>query len=316
MRLSSKRLSLYCTVGLAPWLLGTLILLCPLAATAGRFQDPSVYRHEPARELVATVNRAADLLAEKGQAAFEEFAQPDSPWMHGERFLFVFGEDGTCLFHPEHPAYLGKNVLNAKDAQGRPMVRWLIETASHPDRPYGWVHYFSPPPEALFPSWKSSYVVGVRGPEGRLYALGSGLYDMPVEKQFVVDLVDRAADLIERQGEQAFQVLHEEASRYNLLGTYVYVFTMDGKTKVDPAYPTDGERSALDYKDATGHYFVRDAINRLGKQERAWIMYMWPRPGQAAPSRKLMFARRVEAGGETYLVGSDLYLSHPIWLRF
>jgi hypothetical protein len=29
-----------------------------------------------------------------------------------------------------------------------------------------------------------------------------------------------------------------------------------------------------------------------------------------------MYLRRVEVDGETYLVGSDLFLSRPIWLHF
>ena len=43
---------------------------------------------------------------------------------------------------------------------------------------------------------------------------------------------------------------------------------------------------------------------------------MWFKPGEATPSKKLMYLRRVEVGGETYLVGSDLFLSRPIWLHF
>ncbi|MEJ2136933.1 MAG: cache domain-containing protein [Desulfofustis sp.] len=291
-------------------------LVSPHSAMAFTGQDPSIYEYKDTRNLVAMVNQAAELFAQKGEEAHKEFSQRGSRWLRGERYIFIYDLNGVCVFHPENPQLVGKNLSDLKDVLGKPLIQWILEIAANRSKPYGWVHYLWPAPNTLFPLWKSTYIVGVRSPEGKLYALGSGLYNMRPEKRFIVDLVDGAADLIDRKGEAAFSALRDMADRYNLFGTHVYVFSVSGELKVDPAFPPGEERNALDYKDAVGRYFIRDAIEGVKEKETTWIMYMWPKPGDATPSKKLMYTRRVQVGDETYLVGSDMYLSHPIWLHF
>ncbi len=41
--------------------------------------------------------------------------------------------------------------------------------------------------------------------------------------------------------------------------------------------------------------------------ESAWIDYLWPKPGDAAPSRKSSYVRRVTVGEREYIVGADVY---------
>ena len=36
---------------------------------------------------------------------------------------------------------------------------------------------------------------------------------------------------------------------------------------------------------------------------------------QPAPSRKLIYVRKVKVGDEVFIVGSDFFLATPIWLR-
>ena len=279
-------------------------------------QDPFSYNYRDTRDLVRMVNQAADLFAKEGKASFEAFARPDSRWLMGERFIFIFDEKGVCVFHPRHPLHVGKNMINVRDFRGRPYHRWIVNIAKNQRRPYGWVHYLSPPPQGLYPMWKSSYVVGVRGPDGKRYAIGSGRYNMRPEKRFIEDLVNRAVELIDRKGTNAFPILRDEAEQYNLLGSYIYVLTPEGRLAVDPAYPSGTQRNVLDYRDAVGNQYIRDLIERLNKCETARVMYLWPKAGEETLSKKLIFARRVEVGNETYIVGSDLFLSTPIWLHF
>jgi signal transduction histidine kinase len=257
------------------------------------------------------------LFAKKGEAAFQEFSRPGSRWWQGQRYIFLYDMSGVCVFHPAEPELVGKNLLGFTDILGRPVIKWIVGIAGDRDKPYGWVHYLWPPPQSLFPRWKCTYVVGVRSPRGKLYVLGSGLYNMLLEKRFIVNLVNRAAALIKKEGEKSFPALRDKANRLSFHETYVYVFTPNGELKVDPAFPPGDKRNALGYKDAVGHYFVRAVIQRLKVRNTAWVMYMWPKPGERQPSKKLMFARRVQVdGGRTYIVGSDLFLASPIWLHF
>lgn len=278
------------------------------------FQDPAVYDHRATRDLVTVVNQAAALFAQKGEAAFEEFSRPGSRWLNRDRYIFIYDMDGVCVFHPVTPSHVGKNWLNSRDATGKPVHRMLLRKAANPDKPYGWVHYHRPPPQGLFPMWKSTYVVGVRDPSGKLHALCSGLYNMRLERRFIIDLVDRAAGLIARQGAGAFSLLTDPAGPYVFAETYVYVLSPQGDLLVDPAFPHGPGRNALNYTDAAGRHFILEILERIRGRESAWGMYLWPRPGEITPSKKLMYLRRVEFSGQGFLVGSDLFAIRPVWM--
>jgi signal transduction histidine kinase len=292
------------------------LLLGAQLAVAVDWEDPKIYEQAAVRDLVAMVNDAARLFEKQGEAALNEFGEPGSRWLRDDRSVVIYDTDGRCLFDPTQPARAGKRFLGFRDLLGRPVMRWLVEIGSDGSPPFGWVHFFSPPPGAILPTWKSTYAVAVNAPDGNRYVIASGLYNIQPETPFVIDLVDRAVALIEQRGKDAAAVLVDQSSPYNFLGLYVYVISRDGRLVIDPAFPGSRGRNALDYQDAVGHAFVRDALERLEDAETAWVTYMWPNPGQSAPTKRLLYARRAQVGDEVYLVGSDTAVSHPIWLRY
>ena len=74
-----------------------------------------------------------------------------------------------------------------------------------------------------------------------------------------------------------------------------------GRSLVDPAYPTLEGRDMAGFRDAVGRPVVRELLEKL-RTESAWVQYLWHKPGEMMPTRKLMYMRRVQAGGETLLV--------------
>jgi hypothetical protein len=44
------------------------------------------------------------------------------------------------------------------------------------------------------------------------------------------------------------------------------------------------------------------------KDGRAWLECYWYRPGDNMPVRKQTYVRKVQAGRETFVVGSGIYL--------
>jgi hypothetical protein len=65
----------------------------------------------------------------------------------------------------------------------------------------------------------------------------------------------------------------------------------------------------------SGFFAFKSALKKLESADDAWVQYLWPKPGASAPSRKLIYVRKVKVGGEVFIVGSDFFLATPIWLR-
>lgn len=121
-------------------------------------QSNALYEYEETRRLVALVNDATDLVGSGGEAMFSELSLDGSRWRVGETYIFVLDIDGEMLVHPD-PALKGRNVLDVKDVNGKPIIRGLIGAATRfTDKPHGWFHYEWPEPGAILPRWKSSYV--------------------------------------------------------------------------------------------------------------------------------------------------------------
>jgi len=302
-------------VALLLCLAGSLLMALANPARA----DPvlSRYLYKDTQQLVTLVEDAAGLIETEGEDAFKEFGVKGSRWLSGSTYLFVYTEDGTTVFHPISPELLGKNVSNLRDIDGKPVVQEIIAVARKPERSAnGWVFYRWQDQRQLSPIWKSSYVRKAVTPQGKTYVVGSGLYDIKVERSFVEDRVNLACALLMKEGtKKAFATFMDTSSPFVFLDTYVFVLNENGDTIVDPAFPTLGGRHMRDFADVVGFQPIRELLEKLRYDDSAWVQFLWPKPGEVLPSRKLIFARKVILGGETYIVGADLYIATPIWMK-
>jgi hypothetical protein len=117
--------------------------------------------------------------------------------------------DGTRVFHAADPTLEGRNASGVKDVLGRPYGKMFLEAAAGPAGE-GWVHYMYPEPGGIFPTWKSTFVKRVTFPSGEQYIVGSGIYNMQMDKPFIEDVVNRAASLVAEQGKEAFSRLRDK----------------------------------------------------------------------------------------------------------
>jgi signal transduction histidine kinase len=91
------------------------------------------------------------LVRTKGEAAFGDFRMSGSRWRQGETYIFVLDLKGNMLVHAD-PAMEGKNEMEMKDINGKPVIRGLIGAATTlPNKPEGWYHYQWPVPGGLLP---------------------------------------------------------------------------------------------------------------------------------------------------------------------
>jgi signal transduction histidine kinase len=259
-----------------------------------------------APELMALVREAAAVLEERGEKAYPDLRKPGSKWFHDDTYLFVFTMEGIRVFHPAEPESEGKDSSDERDILGRPFGRMILDAGSSPSGE-GWVHYLYPEPGSVFPAWKSTFVKRVKFPSGKQHILGCGIYNMPMDKAFIEDVVNRAAALIAERGKGAFDLLRDKTGPFVFMDTYVFVDSTDGIELVNAAQPALEGRNLMDLKDLKGKTVIRDEIAAALKDGRAWLECHWYKPGGNTPARKLTFVRKVQSGGETYVVGSGIY---------
>lgn len=276
---------------------GVYLADAPRAAATGTTRS--------AAELVGLVRAAADLLARQGEGAFAEFRRPGR-WLQDDLYLFVWTLDGTRVFHAANPAIEGRSVREITDVLGRPWGRMFLDAAASPAGE-GWVHYMYPEPGGIFPVWKTSFIKQVTFPSGQRYLVGSGIYRMQMDRAFIEDLVDRAAALLAARGRDAFPALRDRTGPFVFMDTYVFVDAPDGTELVNAAQPSLEGRDLSDVKDVKGKPLVREYIAAALERGSAWVEYYWYRPGDDTPARKLAYVRKVEAGTETFIVGSGIY---------
>lgn len=260
-----------------------------------------------APDLMALVRDGAAVLELRGPAAYPEFRTKGSRWFTDDTYFFVWTMDGARVFFAPDASMEGQNASDEKDILGRPYGRMFLETAASPSGE-GWSHYMYPEPGGLFPVWKSAFVKRVTFPDGSQHLLGAGVYNMQMDKAFVVDMVDRAAALIESRGKGAFDVLRDKTGPFVFMDNYVFVETTAGDCVVEPGQPSIEGTNIIDVRDVRGKYLVRDYIDGALKHGAVWVEYYWYRPGYNTPFRKEAYVRKVQIGNETYVVGSGLYI--------
>jgi signal transduction histidine kinase len=275
------------------------------------------YLFADTRRLVALVEDAGTLLEREGERAFAEFAVQGSRWFNGENYLFAYAVDGTCVFHAATPGLVGQHLIDLKDLNGRPVIRRITDVGQKPEPDAsGWIFYLWQDGTQLSPSWKSSYVRKAMVPDRRTLIVGSGVYNLKIERIFVEERVANAVTLLEVSGkEAAFRAFQDPATPFNFLDTFIFVLDGSGHTLVDPAFPNHVGRDLSGFTDAVGFPAVAELLRKLRSANEAWVQFLWPRPGEALPSRKLIYARNVKVGDETLIVGSDYFLPTPIWMR-
>ncbi len=291
-----------------------IIPLLLLGALAGGAQAvPAdlirLYEHKETRQLVSLVNDACQLVRTKGEAAFADFRVSGSRWRQGETYIFVLDPEGNMLVHPD-PALDGKNVIDLKDVNGKPIVRGIIASATtFPNKPEGWYHYEWSVPGGLLPRWKSTYARLVVDPSGKRYIVAAGMYNDRMERAFVVDAVMDAVGQIEKNGEAAFPLFRDPTGPFLAKDAYIFVMDRNGFELVNPAFPNLEGLNLLDVKDTQGNPAIRQMFKLVETRGSGWIDYMWPKPGESVSTQKSTYVSKAKIGDQWMLVGCGVYLA-------
>ena len=153
--------------------MGTLLLSGVFMFPLSGFSAAPEPQSEEAKQIVSLVEKAAALIEAQGKEAFPEFRRKDSEWYNGATYIFVTDMKGTSIVNPPSPEIEGTNTLDMKDANGKALIREMIEMLKTKES--GWIDYMWPKPGETEPSGKLSYIKKVKLGEEMLI-VGAGIY--------------------------------------------------------------------------------------------------------------------------------------------
>lgn len=120
-------------------------------------------------------------------------------------------------------------------------------------------------------------------------------------------LVDQAGALLESKGTDAFAEFRKKDSQWLKGDTYIFVVDMNGIEVFHPIQPDLEGKSIIGMKDANGKAFIQEMIEIANTKGSGWVEYMWPKPGESEPSKKMVYMKKVKTGEDTLIVASGYY---------
>jgi hypothetical protein len=280
--------------------------------------DLRMYDYRDTRRLVDLTARAAELIRQRGPAAFEVFRQKPGKWsVGGASYLYVYNLEGLNLYHGGYPELVGKNLRDFTDLLGK--KSWRLITDQLKDHreinPHGWVHYLWVPPGALDAAWKSSCNFLTALPDGRRVFVGSGIENPPPEKEFYRIIVEEAARLLEREGSSALDRLRDPRGPFTIFDHGVFVLDDQGKALIDPGFNLELPRNLFDYRDLSGSRPMMELNERLNSADSAWVVVLNQEKGEARPVKKGIYGRKAKMDDTEVTVAAICPLPRPAWMR-
>jgi cytochrome c len=110
-------------------------------------------------------------------------------------------------------------------------------------------------------------------------------------------LVDRAAELVNSRGKEAFSEFRRRGSEWFSGDTYIFAYAPDGTVVLNPAFPAREGHSYHGQEDKKGKAFHDEIIKTAQTKGSGWVDYWLPKPGQAEPSQKWSYVKAVTAEG-------------------
>ncbi|MBN2163974.1 MAG: cache domain-containing protein [Pontiellaceae bacterium] len=131
----------------------------------------------------------------------------------------------------------------------------------------------------------------------------------PTAPSTVVEKVDKACSLLEKEGQAAFPKFQGEGSEFIFDGTYMWIHTLtDAKMLMHPIKYKMVGNLYTGLKDKSGkRFFV--VMNQICTDEKSgWVEYLWPKPGGNDVIRKISYVKTCTMpDGTAVVVGCGLY---------
>lgn len=249
--------------------------------------------------VVGVVKNAIDYLRENGaEKSFPEFSKRLGKFAKGSISLFAYDTNGTSVADISNPAFVGLNLMNTRDKEGKYITRLILQHANrYPNG--GWIGY------SLRNAYAMVYIEKVNVPDGD-FIIGATYY--PDEKYIHVRfMVDRAVLYLKNNpNEIAFSKFSSHSDDFLRGDTTVFVYNQQGITLVDGQDRSKIWQAGREEKDDAGKS-IADRIMSIASTGGGWVDLE-----QNNATRKIyvnLVKKDVSKDlQETYIVGSGYYL--------
>lgn len=272
--------------------LSAALCACPLtyAATDDTPVKGSVERSH-ARQASALLDRAAAHVQAKGsEQALAAFNDRKGEFVDGQHYVFVLDTEGNMLAsNGASRALVGLNVMDLKDASGKPFIRQIVEGARAADKGEVAYHWLNPADNKVENKTSLYRKVGDR-------ILAVGYYLPRSSAEHAQKMLDKAVALVKRSGEEAaFKAFNDPQGGFVMNDEYVFVIGLeDGQYRATGASPNLVGVDVREITDAAGTPLFKQMIAMAKDKGTGTVDYVWRNPATNAVEQKHSLIRRVD----------------------
>jgi cytochrome c len=125
--------------------------------------------------------------------------------------------------------------------------------------------------------------------------------------EMIIKKIDEACKLLEKEGKASFPKFKGKDSQFIFAGTYIWIHDMEGVMQMHPVkYKMEGKH-LIGLKDINGKLFFTE-MNKIAREKGSgWVAYMWPKPGEKDPSKKVSYVKLCKIDGVDMVAGCGVY---------
>lgn len=243
-----------------------------------------------AKQATALLERAVDYLQKNGpEKSFGVFNDRKGAFVNNEYYVFTVGLDGVMYASGGASSGLvGLNVLDLRDAAGKPFIRDMLELAKTKDSgiiEYRWLNHVDNRIENKTSQFRKvgDYIVCV------------GYYIHRASAEEAKIMLGKAVALLKKAGgKTAFKAFNDPQGAYVVNDEYVFAIGIDdGKYRASGASPNLTGVDVRELNDAAGKPLFKEMIALAKQKGGGTVDYVWRNPATNAIEQKHSLIQRV-----------------------
>jgi cytochrome c len=123
----------------------------------------------------------------------------------------------------------------------------------------------------------------------------------------VIQKVEKACDLLEKEGKAAFPKFKGKDSDFIFAGTYIWINDMKGVMRLEPIMPSMEGMGLVDVKDSKGKRLFFEFIKIAKEKGTGWVDYWWAKPGEKNLCHKISYIKKCKIDGEDMVVSCGIH---------